>query len=73
MKVALFGRRGVYRPRSAFEFFGTLGTRKSINQSINLYLNTVKSIRNLKIKNNLTILNKIQNLTTTKLTKTCFS
>ena len=44
-----------------------------INQSINLYLNTVKSIRNLKIKNNLTILNKIQNLTTTNLTKTCFS
>ena len=37
-----------------------------INQSINLYyLNTVKSIRNLKIKDNLTILNKIQNLTTT--------
>ena len=34
---------------------------QSINQSINLYLNTVKSIRNLKIKNNLTILNKIQN------------
>ena len=45
----------------------------SINQSINLYLNTVKSIRNLKIKDNLTILNKIQNLTTTNLTKTCFS
>ena len=46
---------------------------QSINQSINLYLNTVKSIRNLKIKDNLTILNKIQNLTTTNLTKTCFS
>ena len=46
---------------------------QSINQSINLYLNTVRSIRNLKIKNNLTILNKIQNLTTTNLTKTCFS
>ena len=43
------------------------------SQSINLYLNTVKSIRNLKIKDNLTILNKIQNLTTTNLTKTCFS
>ena len=46
--------------------------KNAINQSINLYLNTVKSIRNLKIKDNLTILNKIQNLTTTNLTKTCF-
>ena len=43
------------------------------SSQVNLYLNTVKSIRNLKIKNNLTILNKIQNLTTTNLTKTCFS
>ena len=50
-----------------------VATVQSINQSINLYLNTVKSIRNLKIKDNLTILNKIQNLTTTNLTKTCFS
>ena len=32
-----------------------------------LYLNTVKSIRSIKIRNNLTLLNKIQNLTTTNL------
>ena len=46
---------------------------ETCQESIFIYLNTVKSIRNLKIKNNLTILNKIQNLTTTNLTKTCFS
>ena len=60
--------RWSYLPDSLFA-----PAQKSINQSINLYLNTVKSIRNLKIKDNLTILNKIQNLTTTNLTKTCFS
>ena len=62
------GRRAVRQRRNGLRLFN-----QSINQSINLYLNTVKSIRNLKIKNNLTILNKIQNLTTTNLTKTCFS
>ena len=51
--------------------FSFSGYCKSVSQSVNLYLNTVKSNRNLKIKNNLTILNKIQNLTTTNLTKTC--
>ena len=46
----------------------------SINQSINQSLFKHGKIQQeLKIKNNLTILNKIQNLTTTNLTKTCFS
>ena len=47
---------------------------KAINQSINQSLFKHGKIQQeLKIKNNLTILNKIQNLTTTNLTKTCFS
>ena len=50
-----------------------INSGKVKSSQVNLYLNTVKSIRNVKIKNNLTILNKIQNLTTTNLTKTCFS
>ena len=54
-------------------FPAPLAQMRTVSQSVNLYLNTVKSNRNLKIKNNLTILNKIQNLTTTNLTKTCFS
>ena len=45
-----------------------------LNQSINQSLFKHGKIQQeLKIKNNLTILNKIQNLTTTNLTKTCFS
>ena len=48
--------------------------QQSINQSINQSLFKHGKIQQeLKIKNNLTILNKIQNLTTTNLTKTCFS
>ena len=55
--------------------YGMKGQRKmSINQSINQSLFKHGKIQQeLKIKNNLTILNKIQNLTTTNLTKTCFS
>ena len=50
------------------------GYHQSINQSINQSLFKHGKIQQeLKIKNNLTILNKIQNLTTTNLTKTCFS
>ena len=72
----------IYFTLNVVQGFGTLPNlivvgvcifNQSIKQSINLYLNTVKSIRSIKIRNNLTILNKIQNLTTTNLTKTCFS
>ena len=45
-------------------------TNQSINQSL---FKHGKIQQELKIKNNLTILNKIQNLTTNNLTKTCFS
>ena len=38
-----------------------------LTRRIVLYLNTVKSIRSIKIRNNLTLLNKIQNLTTANL------
>ena len=38
-----------------------------LTRRIVLYFNTVKSIRNIKIRNNLTLLNKIQNLTTINL------
>ena len=44
-----------------------------ICKSVNLYLDTVKSIRSIKLRNNLTILNKYKKLPTTNLTKTCFS
>ena len=49
---------------------------QSINQSINQSLfkhGKIQQELKIKNKNNLTILNKIQNLTTTNLTKTCFS
>ena len=38
-----------------------------LTRRIVLYLDTVKSIRSIQIRNNLTLLNKIQNLTTTNL------
>ena len=38
-----------------------------LTRRIVLYLNTVKSIRSIKIRNKVTLLNKIQNLTTTNL------
>ena len=38
-----------------------------LTRRIVLYLNTVKFIRSIKIRNNLTLLNKIQNLTTANL------
>ena len=74
-RASAIGREGLVRSMIQFSPIrvNSIIVIISINQSINLYLNTVKSIRNLKIKDNLTILNKIQNLTTTNLTKTCFS
>ena len=38
-----------------------------LTRRIVIYLNRVKSIRSIKIRNNLTLLNKIQNLTTANL------
>ena len=46
--------------------------QRLIGIGIVLYLNTVKAIGSIKIINNLTILHKMQKLSTPELTKTCF-